>query len=141
MAAGVCAVALIPALAASGGSSSTSNAKSTASAATATAPPIAAIHVRLTAPTHTPIANKPWHYVVRVTDASGAPIPALVHLQALFQGQVVGQIGLHRVANGVWAETIEWPNASVGQALVFQVKVTAHGASATVNYPLKVAPA
>jgi hypothetical protein len=141
VAAGVLVVALAPGLAACGGSSSSPSTKSTSSAATTTAPPVTKIRVTLTAPTHTPIANKPWRYVVRVTDAAGSPIPALVHLQALFQGQVVGQIGLHRVTNGVWAETIEWPNASVGQPLVFQVKVTAKGVTTTVNYPLQVARA
>jgi hypothetical protein len=137
---GALVVGLIPGLTACGGSSSPST-TSTPSAATTTAPPVSKIHVTLTAPTHTPIVNKPWHYVVRVTDASGAPLPALIHLQALFQGQVVGQIGLHRVANGVWAETIEWPAASVGQPLVLQAKVTAKGVTATVNYPLQVAKA
>ncbi len=135
---GLCALTLIPALAACGGSSSTASATTASSAATTTTPPAAAIRVRLTAPTHTPVANTAWHYVVRVTNAAGAPVPAIVHLQALFQGQVVGQIGLHRVAHGVWAETIKWPPASVGQPLVFQVKATANGVTATVNYPLQV---
>jgi hypothetical protein len=135
----VCAIGLIPDVAACGSSSSsTSGPTSASTGTTTTAPPVAAIHVRLTAPTHTPVANAPWHYVVRVTSAAGAPIPALIHLQALFQGQVVGQIGLHRTAHGVWAETIKWPNASVGQPLVFQVKATANGVTATVNYPLQV---
>ena len=137
-----CAIALVPVLAACGSSSSSASGTTSASSgATTTAPPVAAIHVRLTAPTHTPVANAPWHYVVQVTTASGAPTPALIHLQALFQGQVVGQIGLHRTAHGVWAETITWPNASVGQPLVFQVKATANGVTATVNYPLQVARA
>ena len=137
VAATVLAVAVSLGLAACGGSSSTH----TASTPTATAPAAPAIHATLTAPTHTPKVNAPWHYVVRVTNGAGHPAAAVVHLQALFQGAVVGQIGLHPVSQGVWSETITWPQASVGQALVFQVLATALGATVTINYPLQVAPA
>lgn len=137
VAASVLATALTLGLAACGGSSSTP----TASTPTATAPVAVAIHATLTAPTHTPKVNAPWHYVVRVTNGAGHPVSAVVHLQALFQGAVVGQIGLHTVGHGVWSETITWPPASVGQALVFQVLATALGSTVTINYPLQVAPA
>ncbi len=123
-------------LTACGGSSSSH----TASTPTSTAPPPPAVHATLTAPTHTPKVNTPWHYVVRVTEA-GKPVAAVVHLQALFQGAPVGQIGRHAVKNGVWSETIEWPPASVNQPLVFQVLATAVGQTVTINYPLQVAPA
>jgi len=128
--------ALVLVLTACGGSSSSH----TTSTPTATAPPPPAVHATLTAPTHTPKVNKPWHYVVRVTNA-GKPVAAVVHLQALFQGVAVGQIGRHAVKNGVWSETIEWPPASVNQPLVFQVLATALGQTVTVNYPLQVSPA
>ena len=141
-------VALALGLAACGGSSSGGHTSTTTPAsttpttpATSTKPAASVIHVTLTAPTHTPIVNKPWHYVVRVTDSGGQPVNAMVHLQALNHGLVVGQIGLHKAPTGVWAETITWPQASVGFPLVFQAVVTALGATKSVDYPLQVAPA
>jgi hypothetical protein len=133
-AAPVLAAALGLGLSACGGSSGTHT------ASTPTAPPPPAVHATLSAPTHAPKVNKPWHYVVRVTNA-GKPVAAIVHLQALFQGVAVGQIGRHAVKNGVWSETIEWPPASVNQPLVFQVLATALGQTVTINYPLQVSPA
>lgn len=130
------AASLALGLSACGGSSS----NHTVTTPTATAPPPPPVHATLSAPTHTPKVNKPWHYVVRVTDA-GKPVAAVVHLQALFQGVAVGQIGRHAVKNGVWSETIEWPPASVNQPLVFQVLATALGQTVTINYPLQVSPA
>ena len=110
---------------------------------TATTPPPPPIHATLTAPTHTPKVNAPWHYVVRVTNGAGQPVAAVVHLQAMLQGDPnpVGQIGVHKVSNGVWAETIEWPPASANQPLVFQVLATALGQTVTINYPIRISPA
>ncbi len=128
------------ALAACGGSSSSH----TTSTATTPKPSVPAIHVTVTGPNHTPVANKPWNYVVRVTDSAGRPVSALVRGQVLYQGQVVGQIdngAVHSAPKGVWTEAITWPTASVGQALVFQVVVTALGTTSKVNYPIQVAAA
>jgi len=130
-------LAMRPGLAACGGSSNSH----TTSTPSTTVPPAPAIRATLTAPTHTPKVNAPWHDVVRVTNGAGHPMPAVVHLQAMFQGVAVGQIGLHKVSNGVWSETINWPAASVGQALVFQALATALGTTLTIDYPLQVAPA
>jgi hypothetical protein len=128
------------ALAACGGSSSSH----TTSTAATTKPAPAALHVVLTAPNHTPVANKPWHYVLRVTDSAGRPVSAVVHGQVLYQGNVVGQIdqgAVHSAPKGVWTEAITWPAASVGQPLVFQVVVTALGTTTKANYPIQVAAA
>ena len=103
-----------------------------------------AIVVRLTAQSHHPRVGKPWRYEVRVTDAAGRPVPATVHLQILFGGVPVGQVGRHRVANGVWRETIgrganpSFPARARGQPLVFQAVVTAHGRTKMVNYWIRV---
>jgi hypothetical protein len=130
------------ALAACGGSSSSHTTSTTSTAATKPAP--AALHVVLTGTNHTPVANKPWHYVVRVTDSAGRPVSAVVHGQVLYQGNVVGQIdqgAVHSAPKGVWTEAITWPAASVGQPLVFQVVVTALGTTTKANYPIQVAAA
>ena len=98
----------------------------------------------LTADSHHPRVGKPWHYAVRVTDASGRPVPALVHLQILFGGVPVGQVGRHRVADGVWRETIgaggnaPFPARARGQPLVFEAVVTARGQTVKADYPIVV---
>ena len=100
------------------------------------------IHVTLTADNHHPKVNGRWSYAVRVTSAAGKPIPARIHLQILFGGIPVGQVGVHRVRNGVWKETFgtrgnpPFPPSSRGQPLVFQAVVTAAGQTVTRNWPI-----
>jgi predicted small lipoprotein YifL len=102
------------------------------------------IHVRLTADSHQPRVGKPWHYEVRVTDAAGKPVPAAVHLQILFGSVPVGQVGRHRVRNGVWSETLgtpgnpPFPARARGIRLVFQAVATARGQTAKANYWIRV---
>jgi hypothetical protein len=98
----------------------------------------------MTASGHAPVANKAWHYAVRVTDSAGKLVSATVHAQVLYQGVVVGQIdngAVHNAPHGVWTEAVTWPTTSVGQQLVLQVVVTALGTTAKVNYPILVAAA
>ena len=115
-----------------------------ATTTTAAAKPKPSIRVQLTADSHHPRVGKPWHYEVRVTDVAGRPVTASVHLQILFGGVPVGQVGRHRVANGVWQETIgagknqPFPSQARGQPLVFQAAVTAKGQTVRVNYPIRV---
>jgi hypothetical protein len=107
-------------------------------------PSASGIRVRLTADSHRPRVGKPWHYEVRVTDAAGRPVPATVHLQVLFGGSPVGQIGRHRVKNGVWSETIggggnaPFPARAKGVPLVFEAIVKAQGVTKRVRYPIVV---
>ena len=102
------------------------------------------IRVRLTAQSHRPRVGKPWHYEVQVTDVAGKPVAAMIHLQILFGGAPVGQIGRHRVKNGMWQETIgtdgnaPFPAQARGQPLVFQAVVTALGRTKKVDYPIRV---
>ena len=74
---------------------------------------------------------------MRVRDASGRPLRARVHLQVLFNGAPVGEIGVHTVV-GVWKETINWPPESAGHPLVFHAEVTAAGSTVKLDYPLTV---
>ena len=98
----------------------------------------------LIADSHHPRVGKPWHYEVRVTDAAGRPVPARVHLQILFGGVPVGQVGRHRVASGVWRETIgtgrnaPFPARARGQPLVFEAVVTALEQTVKADYPITV---
>jgi hypothetical protein len=106
--------------------------------------PKPSIRVRLAADSHRPRVGKPWHYEVRVTDAAGKPVPATVHLQILFGGAPVGQVGRHRVAHGVWSETIggrgnaPFPARARGVRLVFQAVVRALGQTRKINYWIRV---
>ena len=106
--------------------------------------PKPSIRVGLTADSHHPRVGKPWHYAVHVTNAEGKPVPARVHLQVVFGGAPVGQIGRHRVANGVWSETIgadgnaPFPARARGVRLVFQAVVTALGQTKKANYWIRV---
>ncbi|HUK94420.1 MAG TPA: hypothetical protein VLU96_05120 [Gaiellaceae bacterium] len=99
-----------------------------------------AIHARLIAQSHHPLVGKRWHYEVHVTDADGRPVPARIHLQFLFGGVPVGQVGRHYVRNGVWRETIgapgnpPFPARARGQPLVLQAIVTALGQTAKANW-------
>jgi hypothetical protein len=111
---------------------------------TSTAQANPSIRVSLTADSHRPRVGKPWHYEVRVTDATGRAVPARVHLQILFAGAPVGQVGRHRVENGIWSETIgakgnpPFPARAKGVRLVFQAVVTARGQTRKVNYWIRV---
>jgi hypothetical protein len=104
----------------------------------------APIRVTLTAQDHHPRVGKRWSYSVVVRNASGKPIAAKVHMQILFGGFPVGQLGVHRVPNGVWRETLgtgknpPFPAAARGQALVFQAVVTAAGQTVKKNWPITV---
>jgi hypothetical protein len=104
----------------------------------------APIRVTLTAQDHHPKVGKRWSYSVVVKDANGKPVAAKVHLQILFGGFPVGQIGVHRVKTGVWRETLgtgknpPFPASARGQALVFQAVVTAAGQTVKKNWPIVV---
>lgn len=143
--------ALALGLAACGGSSSGSTTSGSSTMKTATTTPTTstgtsttpstALHVALTTGGPNPVANKPWRYTVRVSDAAGKLVSATVHAQVLSQGTVVGQIdngAVHSAPSGVWTELVTWPPASVGEPLTFQVVVTANGTTTSVNYPISV---
>jgi hypothetical protein len=102
--------------------------------------PSSKIRVQLTGQSHHPLVGKRWHYEVRVTDAAGKPVAADVHLQFLFNGVPVGQVGRHHVANGVWRETFgvpgnpPFPARARGQPLVLQAVVAALGETRKANW-------
>ena len=129
-------------LAGCGGGSKTAATTATTAAATTTAAAPARIRVTLTGENHHPKVNGRWSYSVRVTNAAGKPVPARIHVQILFGGVPVGQIGVHRVRSGVWKETFgvpgnpPFPPASRGQHLVLQVVVTAQGRIVKRNWSI-----
>jgi hypothetical protein len=102
------------------------------------------LHVRLTAESHHPRVGRPWRYGVRVTDAAGRPVAADLHLQLLFGGVPVGQVGRHHLPRGVWRETIgaganaPFPARARGVRLVLQAIATARGRRATATWWIRV---
>jgi hypothetical protein len=91
---------------------------------------------------HRPLVGKRWHYEVRVT-AGGKPVSCRIHLQFLFGGSPVGEVGRHALAHGVWQETFgvginpPFPPASRGQSLVLEVTATKPGyRSARAGWPV-----
>ncbi|HJQ73615.1 MAG TPA: hypothetical protein VJ814_01920 [Gaiellaceae bacterium] len=105
-----------------------------------------ALHVVLTAESHHPRLARTWSYQVHVTDAAtGKPVACLIHVQVTFGGVPVGQVGRHRVKNGVWKETIPaagknaFPPAALGQHVVWQAVAKAPGyRKAVANWPISV---
>ena len=92
------------------------------------------LHVTIQGQDHHPRVGKRWHYDVHVTDAAtGKPVACRIHLQFLFSGQPVGEVGVHNVTNGLWQETFgtpghpPFPPASRGQSLVLEATVTKKG--------------
>jgi hypothetical protein len=95
---------------------------------------------RLIAATHRPKVNAPWPFTVRVTDLSGRPLRATLHMQILYGGAVVGQVdtGARYTFVGSWHERkgqeVTWPAESRGTTLVFEVVVTAKHRTTKLDY-------
>jgi len=130
-------LALVPvllAVAACGGGSASAPTAATRTATTTAPAARGTLHVVMSADSHHPQLGHAWTYAVRVTDAAGGkPVAATIHLQFFFAGSPVGEVGRHRVGNGVWEETIPatgkdaFPPAAVGQPLVLHAAVKAKG--------------
>ena len=109
------------------------------------APALKKLTVVLAAQDHHPLVGKKWHYQVTVTGASGKRVACRIHLQFLFSGAPVGQVGSYAVKSGFFQQTLgtpgnqAFPAAAVGQALVLEAIVTAPGyTAATAKWPLVV---
>jgi hypothetical protein len=111
-----------------------------ASSSTATAAQAEPVRVVLRAATHRPRAGRPWLYSVRVTDASGRPLPARIRMQVLFGAAPVGKVDGGRTFSfvGTWREPrnspVIWPKRSRGVRLVFEAVVTARGQTRKVDW-------
>jgi hypothetical protein len=136
------ALALLAMLAGCGGHGAATTTPATTTRAGPPAKP--GLHVRLTAQSHHPVVGKRWHYEVRVTDAAGRPVPANLHLQFLFAGVPVGEVGRHHVANGVWRETFgvpgnpPFPARARGQHLELRALATSRGRTGSATYAIVV---
>jgi len=133
----ICALLVLPALFLSAGPLFADS-----SASTAVQPKL---HVVLRGQDHHPFVGKKWRYSVAVTNAAGKRVSCRIHLQFLFGGAPVGQIGTHSVKDGFWQETFAtpghpgFPAAARGEPLTIQAIVTAPGyATAKAIWPIVV---
>jgi hypothetical protein len=98
----------------------------------------------LHAPTHYPVAGKPWLYSIHVTDLRGHPIRARVRMQVLFGGIPAGPVDNGKTFTffGTWREPksspLIWPARSRGTRLTFEATVWARGASTKLRYWVQV---
>jgi hypothetical protein len=98
---------------------------------------------RLTAPTHTPKARKPWRVKI-VARSGGRRLRGTVQYHFVYQGQVVSTQGCHPNKpdpcsfNGVYRDLIRWPVRSVGIRLTFQATVRTKLGTKNLNYWVKV---
>ena len=106
------------------------------------APSAKRLRVVIVGENHRPLVGRKWHYEVRVT-AGGKPVSCRIHLQFLFGGAPVGQVGRHALAVGVWRETFgvginpPFPPAARGQSLVLEATATKPGyRSAHAGWPV-----
>jgi hypothetical protein len=102
----------------------------------------ARVNATLTAPNHSPVADKKWPYSVHVTDGQGKPLSGTVRIQFAFGGQVVGTDTppVHPLTDGRWHDNLKFPRRSVGFPLTFQVVVHSSAGSVTLNWPVSVKP-
>jgi hypothetical protein len=125
------------------GCGSSKQAATTAPAAleqTPTAAPVAVrprgrVDVRITAQTHTPKVQTPWHYSVHVT-AKGKPVPATVSVVVLYQGAPALDLGSHAAPHGVWSGVVRWPAATRAKLVVVNAQAVSKGRDGTDQFPV-----
>jgi hypothetical protein len=151
--------ALLPALAACGGSSTPSGStrssgstgsatRSTRSGATQPAPSSGAsgpnvvsasargVSASMHPQSHHPLVNRPWPITFTVTEA-GKPVRASVTYEYLFGGQVVARRS-HYTFDGRFADVFRWPANAVGYPLTFRAVIEARGVTLNLDYPVQV---
>src|SRR5690606_27209038 len=114
---------------------------------------------RLSAPTHTPKANKRWPITVTARTNSGKPLRAKATYQFLYNGQVVAtrypspranpnskcskqgtcRHSPYRFKGRMRDRTITWPRRAAGMRLTFRVVVVAKGrGKVNLDYAVRV---
>jgi hypothetical protein len=75
-----------------------------------------AIRATFAAGNHDPTIIVNWPYTVTVRDAHGHPLSGTVFVEFTFGGGVVGHdpTGIHRLRDGRWHDTLNFPQRSVG---------------------------
>jgi hypothetical protein len=83
----------------------------------------AAFTTHLSAPNHTPTANKAWPIKITITRGS-AKLSGNVRYSFLFNGSVVRRVAGHSFTNGLYRDTLTFPSEAVGYSLTLRIIVT-----------------
>jgi hypothetical protein len=96
------------------------------------------VHATLRGENHAPKAGKRWHYVLKVTDASGRPLAGTVDVEFALGPVVVGHDTppVHQLKNGMLSEVLTFPLAAIGHSISLQTVVHTMDGSVTLNWPV-----
>jgi hypothetical protein len=121
----------------------TTSAPVTANPATASSPTVTTGPVRATlhGENHAPVAGKNWMYTVRVTDAAGKPLAGTV--ETVFAVAGLGVVGretpsVHKLKNGVLADTLQFPPDAVGHPITLATVVHTSAGAVALGWPVNV---
>lgn len=144
---GILAFGLLPLLLGACGSNSTVTrspftkrpTKSHASGGTASVT-TGAVRATLKGQDHSPVAKQKWIYTLKVTDAGGHPLSAMIDTEFALQGAVVGHDTppTHFLKNGRYKEALKFPAMSAGVPLALQIVVHTKLGSVTLDWPVTV---
>jgi hypothetical protein len=99
---------------------------------------------KMSVPTHTPKARKPWPVKIVAKTAGGRKLRGTVQYHFLFGGQVVSTQGCNPKKpdpcpfNGTYRDVIRWPVRAVGHRLTFQASVKTRFGVKNLNYWVRV---
>jgi len=96
----------------------------------------AAFTARLTAPNHTPTANKLWPITVTATRGR-TKLSGSVRYEFLYSGSVVSHQPGHSFRGGVYHDTLKFPTESVGYPLTLRVIVTTKYGTVDLDWAVK----
>ncbi len=85
----------------------------------------------------TPVAGRPWSFVVRGADDAGRGIRGTAVVRVLVSGRVVDTVGWFRFT-GMLRKTYRWSPALRGRHALLQASVVGPGGTHTVGYAVRV---
>jgi hypothetical protein len=92
------------------------------------------------APTHSPVAGRPWRLTIAAT-SDGAPLRGRARIDVLHDGSIVGHAASGALDGGSFAHDFDWPAESVGHPLTVKTTVIAGGVQQSFLFDVKVASA
>jgi hypothetical protein len=99
---------------------------------------------KMTVPTHTPKARKPWPVKIVAKTGGGRKLRGTVQYHFIFMGQVVSSAGCNPKKpdpcpfNGTYRDVVRWPVKAVGHRLTFQATVKTRLGSKNINWWVQV---
>ena len=97
----------------------------------------AAFTTHLTAPNHTPTANKAWPIKITVTRGR-SKLSGSVRYEFLYNGSVVSHQPGYSFKGGVYHDKLMFPSEAVGYPLTLRIIVTTKDGTVDINWAVKV---